>query len=104
MFSSPEYVWATLADGRDVIIERPAVIRDTVFGLVDGMPLVVPAEQVTEVRVRRINKVRTAIIPASLIVGVTGVIVFVKTTGKDSPPDSSDSYNCRSQSDPMNCN
>lgn len=87
--NAPSQVWATMLDGDHLVINGPRVISDTIFGWADNEEIMIPVEDVKEVRVRQLSIWRSALIPASVVgLGVAGVLLVTAPQG-DAPVDQS---------------
>jgi len=76
-------VWVTTTAGRDMVITGPRVITDTVFGWSqDGQEEVILAvADIRELRARRMDPVRTAMIPVGIAVAAVAVTALVSAEG-----------------------
>jgi len=81
--NQPNQVWVTLNDGEQLVVTGLRVITDTVFGWsVDGsQELMIAVSDIREVQARRISVVRSAIIPATLVLGGIAAYLFVSNDG-----------------------
>jgi len=78
--NQPKELWLTLKDGSKVTMIGPRVIDDTLFGWTVGAneDLTVPISDIKSLEARKIDPIRTAIIPAAFL----GAGIFVFTTVK----------------------
>jgi len=71
--------WVVLKDDRQMVIDAPQVISDTVFGFTNGNTVNVASDQVKELKVRKVSVFRTALIPGAIVVGAVASVVFVRS-------------------------
>jgi len=84
--NQPGQVWVTLNNGNEMVIAGPKVITDTIFGwTVEGEDLMVAVSDIREIRVRRMDPLRTALIPATVAVGAAAVVMLVSNDGTGAP-------------------
>lgn len=84
--NQPGQVWVTLTNGTQTVITGPRVITDTVFGWsADGTrDVMIAVSDIKEVRARRMDTFRTALIPASVLVGTMAIYLLVADDGSTS--------------------
>jgi hypothetical protein len=76
--NSPPRVWATLTDGERMVIDGPRVISDTVFGWAQGEEVVIPTDQLQEIRVRQFSLLKSSIVPTLALGSVIAIWVLLK--------------------------
>jgi len=72
----PSKAWITAADGNPVEVFLPRVSEGTIFGWAGGERVSIRVEDVREVKVRKIDPVRTAIVTGAVLAAGTGVILW----------------------------
>jgi hypothetical protein len=96
--NQPDRVWVTLTDGRQMMIQGPRVITDTVFGwTTDGEDMMLAVSDIREVRARKMDAFRTALIPATVVGATVAILLLVSDDGTeagDSPSDCEAAENC----------
>jgi len=89
--NQPTEVWVTTRTGTQILVMGPRVITDTVFGWsADGQELILAVSDIQEVRARRMDTFRTALIPATAIIAGAAVVFLVSndnTQAGNSPSD-----------------
>src|SRR5690242_1212321 len=75
--NQPKMLWLTLKDGSQVTMAGPRIIDDTLFGWTPGAneDLTIAISDVKSLKARRIDPIRTAIIPVAFV--GAGVTVFM---------------------------
>jgi hypothetical protein len=96
--NQPNQVWVTLTNGSQVVITGPRVITDTVFGwTADGQEMMLALSDIREVRARRMDAFRTALIPATVVGATVAVLLLVtndRSSAGESPSDCEAAENC----------
>ncbi|HXQ27916.1 MAG TPA: hypothetical protein VN848_01495 [Gemmatimonadales bacterium] len=82
--NKPESVHVTLADHSTVVLHTPQVIGDTLVGTVNGARQGFPLSQVTAIREREFDGVRTGVLITIAAMG--GLAVFASEHGTGLPP------------------
>src|SRR5687767_6505903 len=79
--NQPKQLWLTLKDGSKMTMVGPRVIDDTLFGWTEGAneDLTVAITDIKSLEARRIDPIRTAIIP-TVFLGA-GIMVFTMVKG-----------------------
>ena len=79
--NQPKQLWLTLKDGSKMSMVGPRVIDDTLFGWTEGAneDLTVAISDIKSLEARRIDPIRTAIIPAVFL--GAGIFVFATVKG-----------------------
>src|ERR1044072_3925869 len=62
--NAPGMIWTTLVDGDRLAIAGPKVISDTIFGWAEGEEIVLPVQDIKELRVRKLSIWRSSLMPA----------------------------------------
>jgi hypothetical protein len=84
--NQPGQAWITLTSGTEMIVTGPRVITDTVFGwTADGQEMMIAVSDIREVRARKLDAFRTALIPATVVVGTAAVLLLVSNDGSEAP-------------------
>jgi hypothetical protein len=84
--NAPGMIWATLVDGDRLAIAGPKVISDTVFGWAEGEEIVLPVQDIKEMRVRKLSVWRSSLMPALAVgLGVGSVMLITAAKGDDAP-------------------
>ena len=79
--NQPKQLWITMKDGSKLSMVGPRVIDDTLFGWTENAneDLTVPIADIKSLEARRIDPIRTAIIPAVFL--GAGITVFTVVKG-----------------------
>jgi hypothetical protein len=77
----PDSVLVKMADGSKLVLQDPAVFRDTLSGAHDGTAVRIPLASVSELEVRQGDTVKTIVVVMVITVGVAAVAagIFLAT-------------------------
>lgn len=91
----PSRIWATFSDGSEQELREASLVGDTLVATsVGGRVVTVPMDRVTQVRVRRVSVVRSAILVG--IIGTAGALFSVRIDpSRPNTIDSTQYYICR---------
>ena len=88
--NQPKELWITMKDGSKVTMVAPRIIDDTLFGWTPGgnEDLTVAVGDIKSLQARRINPIKTGLIPAAFVgAGITIFALVHHPKGQDSTPD-----------------
>ena len=77
----PNRAWVTSTDQSVVLVSGPQVVGDTLVGYVNGTYEEIPSAQLKQVVVQRPASTRTALLVATIAVGMGGFIYAITGSG-----------------------
>jgi len=80
--NNPSSVWITSADGQPVEVVGPRVVGSNVAGWSEGARVSIPVEQVREVKVRKLDALRSSLVTGGVLGAGTAVIIYLLTKPK----------------------
>jgi hypothetical protein len=90
----PSRVWVTRGDRAVVVVEAPQVLNNRLVGFVNGKYQVMPAAEVTELRMRAPAGGRTAALVTASALGAAAMVYLISGGGGSRDPCSLQSSEC----------
>ncbi len=77
----PDKVQVTLTDGSKLVLEEPAVSGDTLSGLDDGTPVLIPLAEVSSIAVKGAEGAQTGLLVLGGVVLVFAIVAGIYLAG-----------------------